>query len=40
VIYDVEEEIELEVPSRNTKIRISSELLSILENQDVNYKLN
>ena len=40
VIYDVEEEIELEVPSRNTKIKISSELLKILEDQHINFKLN
>ena len=40
VIYDVEEEIELEVPSRNTKVNITGEFLSILENQNVNFKLN
>ena len=40
VIYDAEEEIELEVPSRNTKIKISSELLNTLEQQNVNFKLN
>jgi len=40
VIYDVQEEIELEVPSRNTKIKISSELLKTLEDQHVNFKLN
>ena len=40
VIYDVEEEIELEVPSRNTKIKISSELLKTLEDQHINFKLN
>jgi len=40
VIYDVQEEIELEVPSRNTKIKISSELLKILEDQHINFKLN
>ena len=40
VIYDVAEEIELDVPSRNTKIKISSELLKILEDQHVNFKLN
>jgi DNA polymerase-3 subunit alpha len=40
VIYDVQEEIELEVPSRNTKIKISSELLKKLEDQHVNFKLN
>ena len=40
VIYDVEEEIELDVPSRNTKIKITPELLQTLEQQHVNYKLN
>ena len=40
VIYDVQEEIELEVPSRNTKIKISSELLKTLEDEHVNFKLN
>ena len=40
VIYDVAEEIELDVPSRNTKIKISGELLKILEDQHVNFKLN
>tara|TARA_R110002073_G_scaffold313380_2_gene485263 strand:- start:31067 stop:35446 length:4380 start_codon:yes stop_codon:yes gene_type:complete len=40
VIYDVEEEIELDVPSRNTKIKITGELLSTLEEQHVNFKLN
>ncbi len=40
VIYDVDEEIELDVPSRNTKIKISSELLTTLEEQHVNFKLN
>ncbi|MFY0603052.1 MAG: DNA polymerase III subunit alpha [Flavobacteriaceae bacterium] len=40
VIYDAEEEIELDVPSRNTKIKITSELLNTLEAQHVNYKLN
>ncbi|MDT7832397.1 DNA polymerase III subunit alpha [Flavobacteriaceae bacterium S356] len=40
VIYDTEEEIELDVPSRNTKIKITSELLNTLEAQHVSYKLN
>ncbi|MEQ6123179.1 DNA polymerase III subunit alpha [Pseudotenacibaculum sp. MALMAid0570] len=40
VIYDVQEEIELEVPSRNTKIKITPELLQTLEKQHVNFKLN
>ena len=40
VVYDVDEEIELDVPSRNTKIKITSELLQTLEKQHVNFKLN
>ncbi len=40
VIYDVEEEVELDVSSRNTKIKITSELLQTLEKQHVNFKLN
>ncbi|MBL4605520.1 MAG: DNA polymerase III subunit alpha, partial [Flavobacteriaceae bacterium] len=40
-IWDSEEKIELSsVPSRNTKIKITSELLSTLEKQHVNFKLN
>ncbi len=39
-IWDAEEEIELNVPSRNTKIKITSELLNTLEKQHVSYKLN
>ena len=38
--YDVEEKIELELPSRNTKINITSELLSNLEKQFIDYKFN
>ena len=40
VVYDVDEEIELDVPSRNTKIKITGELLTTLEEQRVNFKLN
>lgn len=39
-IWDAEEKIELNVPSRNTKIKITSELLATLEKQHVNFKLN
>ncbi len=39
-IWDAEEQIELNVPSRNTKIKITSELLQTLEKEHVNYKLN
>ena len=40
VIYDAEEEVELDVSSGNTKIKITSELLQTLENHYVNFKLN
>ncbi|MFD2568723.1 DNA polymerase III subunit alpha [Pseudotenacibaculum haliotis] len=39
-IWDAEEQIELSVPSRNTKIKITTELLQILEREHVNFKLN
>ena len=40
VIYDAEEEVELDVSSGNTKIKITSELLQKLEQQHVSFKLN
>ena len=40
VIYDVEEKLELDVPSRTTKIKITNEFLSELDKQHINYKLN
>ena len=40
VIYDQEESIKLNMPSRKKKVKISQELLQELENQDVFYKLN
>jgi len=40
VIYDNEESIKLNMPSRKIKIKISQELLEELENQQVYYKLN
>ncbi|GGK22441.1 DNA-directed DNA polymerase [Yeosuana aromativorans] len=40
VIYDHDESIKLNMPSRKQKVKISQELLSELENQDVFYKLN
>ena len=40
VIYDAEEEVELDVSSGNTKIKITSELLQTLENHHVSFKLN
>ncbi|OUR94641.1 DNA polymerase III subunit alpha [Flavobacteriales bacterium 34_180_T64] len=40
VVYDNEEEIKLQMPSRKQKVKISQELLTELENEDVFYKLN
>jgi len=40
VIYDHEESIKLNMPSRKKKVKISQELLQELENQEVYYKLN
>ena len=40
VIYDIEDKIELDIPSRNTKIKISNDLLKTLENEHINFKLN
>ena len=34
------ENIEVNLPSRNTKIDVSSSLLDILQKQQINYKLN
>ena len=39
-IWDAKEKIEVNLPSRNTKIKVSNELLSTLERQQINYKLN
>ncbi len=39
-IWDSEEKIELNLPSRTTKIKISSEFLKALDEQFINYKLN
>ncbi|WP_431133668.1 DNA polymerase III subunit alpha [Psychroserpens mesophilus] len=40
VIYDNDEEIKLNLPSRKQKVKISQSLLQELENNDVYYKLN
>ena len=40
VIYDNEESIKLQMPSRKQKVKVSQELLDELESQDVFYKLN
>ena len=39
-IWDTEEKIELNLPSRNTKVKISNEFLKLLDEQHINYKLN
>ncbi|CAM1351228.1 DNA polymerase III subunit alpha [Tenacibaculum crassostreae] len=39
-IWDSEEKIELNLPSRSTKIKVSSEFLKALDEQFINYKLN
>ncbi|MDO6742954.1 DNA polymerase III subunit alpha [Tenacibaculum soleae] len=39
-IWDANEKIELNLPSRNTKIKISNEFLKLLDEQHINYKLN
>ncbi|TCI90168.1 DNA polymerase III subunit alpha [Tenacibaculum sp. M341] len=40
VIYDVEEKLELDAPSRTTKVKISNEFLAKLDDQHISYKLN
>ena len=40
VVYDMEDQLKLTMPSRTSKVKISQELLSTLETQQVVYKLN
>lgn len=40
VIYEMEEEIKVNLSSRKQKVEITSELLHILEEQEVHFKLN
>ncbi|MBA6313486.1 DNA polymerase III subunit alpha [Cellulophaga baltica] len=40
VIYEMEEEIKVDLVSRKQKVQISSELLHLLEKQDILFKLN
>ena len=40
VVYEMEEEIKLNMPSRKQKVKISNELLEELDEQEVYYKLN
>ena len=40
IIYEMEEEIKLNLSSRKQKVHINTELLNVLEEQEVHYKLN
>lgn len=40
IIYDVDEKLEVDLPSRNTKVNITNEFLVELDKQHINYKLN
>ncbi|MEM1259936.1 MAG: DNA polymerase III subunit alpha [Bacteroidota bacterium] len=40
IIYEMEDEIKLNLSSRKQKVNISSDLLNVLEAQEVHYKLN
>jgi len=40
VVYDNDEELKLNIPSRKQKVKISQELLEELKSIDVFYKLN
>ena len=39
-IWDAEEEIEINLPSRNTKVKVNNELLKTLEENFIDFKLN
>ena len=39
-VYDVDEKIKLDMPSRNTKVNISNELIEELTANELNFKLN
>ena len=39
-VWDAKEKIEVSLPSRNTKIKVTNELLATLETQQINFKLN
>ncbi len=40
VVYDVEDKMQLNMPSRSSKVKISQELLNMLDMQQLKYKLN
>ena len=39
-IWDEKEKLEVSLPSRNTKVHITNELLATLDGQQISYKLN
>ena len=39
-IWDAKEKVEMTLPSRNTKVNVSNELLATLQSQQIDYKLN
>jgi DNA polymerase-3 subunit alpha len=39
-IWDAKEKIEVNLPSRNTKVHISNKLLATLKSQEIDFKLN
>jgi len=40
IIYDIKEKLEVTLPSRNTKVKVSTEFLQHLDKQSIQYKLN
>ena len=40
VVYEMQDEIKLNLSSRKQKVKINSELLNVLEENDIYYKLN
>ncbi len=40
VVYDMEEQLKLHMPSRTSKVKISQELLTVLDTKDLKYILN
>ena len=40
IVYDSEDKIKLNMPSRKQKVKISQELLNTLTENDIKYKLN
>ena len=40
IVYEMQDEIKLNLSSRKQKVKINSELLNILEEQEIHYKLN